>query len=696
MIKRISSFLVYLLACLLVATGSLAGEPPVPLPEGLILGEKQFQKHPEAPSLGKTEAPVKKSKPPVVDVSTMKEPENVRLELKRFGYDLFAQEPSAFAPGQHVPVGPDYVVGPGDSIKIDIWGKIEGNWNAVVDNDGNISIPKIGVFGVTGLTYEQLKELLHKKLSKYYTGFDMNVSMGSLRTMRIYIVGNAQRPGAYTVSSLSTVIGGLLEGGGPSLTGSMRDIQVKRNGNTVTNFDLYDFLLKGDKTNDVRLMPEDVIFIPPVGPLAGISGNVNTPAIYELKGETRLLDLIRMAGGLTGNAFKGRIQVQRVQDHAYRTLFEGDLIGIESSPHKNFTLQNGDTARIFAVVDAPETITIAGAVSYPGEFAIRAGTTRLKDVVELAGGMLYYASNQAEITRLTASQEGARTEVIPVDLVAALQGAPEGNLILQRDDYLLVRAVPEWNPPRTVTVKGEVRFPGTYVLKGGETLASVLERAGGFTDRAYPRGAVFTREKVRRQQQRQIDEMAERLERELFAAGTAQVATASSADDARIVQMELEQKKHFIAQLKGAKAKGRIALNIAEPDMLRNSTHDIEMEESDSLYVPSNPNTVQVIGSVYNQNAFVYEPTEGHEHYIDLAGGFTSTADKCKVYILQANGTATKAGGNMLGFGDRLHPGDTIVVPESVDRVAWMRNLKDITQILFQVAVAAGVAIATF
>ncbi|SNB47973.1 SLBB domain-containing protein [Geobacter sp. DSM 9736] len=640
------------------------------------------------------QAPGAEEKPAAED--HRKSPSAAPDALKQFGYDLFDKAPSSFAPGQHVPVGPDYVIGPGDAIKIEIWGKIEGSWNVVVDNDGNISLPKAGVFGVTGLTFRELKEVLHKKFSKYYTGFEMNVSMGSLRSMRIYLVGKAERPGAYTVSSLSTIINGLLEGGGPSRTGSMRNIQVKRNGQTVVTFDLYDFLLNGDKTRDIRLMPEDVIFIPPIGPLVGIAGNVKTPAIYELKGETRLLDLIRMAGGLTGNAFKGRVQMQRVQDRQFRTLFEGDLIDIETSREKNFLLQDGDMARIFPVVDAPHTINVSGAVAYPGEYAVNPETTRVQDVIALAGGLRYFASKQAELARVTVTQDGPRTDLLVIDLDRAAKGEKESNLLLQRDDTLFVRPIPEWSGNRTVTIGGEVRFPGTYTLKKGERLSSVLERAGGFTERAHVRGAVFTREKVRELQQKQIDEMVERLERDLISAGTAQAATASSPDEARMVQIEMEQKRHFVNQLKSARAKGRIALNMREPALIRGTSHDIELEQGDAIFIPADPNTVQVIGSVFNQSAFVHDPAEGYRHYIDLAGGYAPNADEDNVYILQADGTAVKACGSFFRPGNGVGSGDTIVVPEKIERVAWMRNVKDITQILFQIAVATGVVIALF
>jgi polysaccharide export outer membrane protein len=615
------------------------------------------------------------------------------LDIRQFGYDLFEKPPSTFAPVQQVPVGPDYVIGPGDTIKAEIWGKIEGNWSVVVNNDGNISLPKIGVLGVTGLTFKELKDTLLKEFSKYYTGFEMNVSMGSLRSVRVYVVGNALRPGAYTISSLSTIINALFEGGGPSKTGSMRSIQLKRNGKTVVIFDLYDFLLKGDKTNDVRLMPEDVIFIPPVGPVAGIAGTVKTPAIYELKGETRLLDLIGMAGGLTGVAFTGRVQMHRIENHQRRTIFEGDLVDIEKNPDKNFTLQDGDLAKISSVVEIAKTIGVFGAIVYPGVYGVNPGITTVKDVIALAGGRLYFAADKAELTRFTVTQDGPKTDIFTVNIARALEGDPADNIPLQMNDYIFIRTVPEWDIYRTVAITGEVKHPGTYTIKKGERLSSLIERAGGFTERAYLNGTQFTREQVRVQQQRQINEMTDRFERELLGSGSAQVAGAISADDAKIIQMQLEQKRRFLEQLKTAKAKGRIALRMSDLPTFRGSAYDIELEQGDTLSVPSDPKTVQVIGSVYNQSAFVYEQGKDYGYFVDLAGGDSSNADTGNTYILQANGAAIKAGGGFLGFGGRLSSGDTIVVPEKTEAFAWMRNIKDITQILYHIAVTAGVLI---
>jgi protein involved in polysaccharide export with SLBB domain len=631
-------------------------------------------------------------------------------DIKQFGYDLFEKPPSTFAPVTSVPVGPDYVLGPGDEFKITLWGKIDDIWTVVVDRDGNISLPKIGILGVTGLTFQELKGLLQKEFSKYYTGFEMNVSMGPLRTIRVYIVGNAQRPGAYTISSLSTIINAIFEAGGPSKTGTLRDLQVKRNGRTVVHFDMYDFLLKGDKTQDIRLMPEDVIFIPPVGPLAGIAGNVKTPAIYEMKGATRLVDLIQEAGGLTGIAFKGRVQVQRVEDHQFRTIFEGDLIDIEQNVVKNFLLQDGDLVKVFSVVVAKNTVTLTGAVAYSGDYGITAGTTRVKDIIQLAGGLLYYAATQAEVTRVTVTESGPLTEVFAVDLARALEGDPQHNVLMKVNDYIFVRTVPEWDLYRLVDISGEVRFPGAYTIRKGEVLSSLIARAGGYTDNAYLKGAVFKRESVKELQQKGLVDMIERIERELLAKGSLQISAAVTPEEAQGRKFEIEQKQAFVASLRRLKVTGRMTIGLAPLEIFRGSESDVMLESNDSLHIPARNNVVNVSGSVMSQSSFVYRNSLDYRDYVEMAGGYTNYADKDNTYLLKVDGSARRlsrgflnwnsqnfrweAGGQ--GDGRQIDPGDTVVVPEKLERIAWLREFKDITQILMQIAVTAGVVLQLF
>jgi polysaccharide export outer membrane protein len=629
---------------------------------------------------------------------------DVSTAVKQFGYELF-KEPAAFVSGDRVPVGPDYVVGPGDEIRITIWGNIEGQWNVIVDRDGHITLPKAGILGVTGLTFKELKEMLQQQLSKYYTNFEMNVGMGTLRTIRIYVVGNAEKPGAYTISSLSTLVNALFEAGGPSKKGSMRDIQVKRNGKTIVHFDMYDFLLKGDKSKDVRLMPEDVIFMPSATSLVAIVGNVRNPAIYELKGESKLIDLVNIAGGLTATAFKGRVQVQRIENHQFRTIFESDLIDMEKMIDKNFVLQDGDLVKLFSVKETKMIASLAGAVAHAGDFGIVPGVTTIKDLFSLSGGLLYYASNQAELTRVKVTQAGPVTERFMIDVSKAMANDPVQNMKLEVNDYLIVRTIPEWQTNGKINIQGEVKYPGVYVVKKGEKLSSLIERTGGYTDRAYLRGAVFTRERVRDLQQKNLDEMIARLERELFSSSAGQAATAATPEGVAARKAEAEQIQKFIESLKKLRATGRLTIRLAHARLLKGSEYDIELEDGDNLSIPMVNNVVNVAGSVMFQGSFIYSTNLSYKNYIEMSGGYSRFSDQGNVYVLKVDGSAMKVKGalawnpfqsrwELTAFGEsirEIEPGDTIVVPEKIERVAWLRDIKDITQILANVALTAGI-----
>lgn len=650
---------------------------------------------------GQPPAEIVAEEPPVEALSEFegyisgKVPLAISTDIRQFGYDLFRQPPSTFAPVENVPVGPDYVFGPGDGVRISVWGKVEGQWDVTVSRDGNIRMPKLGVFGVTGLTFKELKELIFREFSKYYTGFQMNVSITGLRTIRVYMVGNARRPGVYTVSSLSTLLNTLFEAGGPSKTGSLRNIQVKRNGKIITHFDMYELLLKGDKSKDIRLMREDVIFIPPIGPLAAIAGSVQNPAIYEIKDKTTVLQLVEMAGGLNDVAYEGRIQIDRIIDKNRLIVFESTL---EELTNNNIELQRGDLVKIFQIVQDRKVIKLVGAVQREGGYGFSPGMT-IKDLISMAGGLKYYAYKQeAELTRIHVTSEGPVTEKILINLEQALAEEPGSNLSVQENDYLFVRSIPEWRLHQTVIISGEVKFPGTYTINKGEKLSSLIERAGGYTDRAYLKGSVFLRERVKVLRQESLQEMVSRLEEELLAEGATEMSAALTVAEARIKESEIKQQRGFIEKLRNLKAKGRVSINLDQPEVLKKTSHDIALEEGDSIFVPSDPHSVQVIGSVYNQTAFVYDKDKNYSKYIDLAGGYTDGADEDRVYILKVDGTAVRAQDSVSddsgwGFGGHVDPGDTIVVPRDIDKIAWMRNTKDITQILFQIAIAAGVLI---
>ncbi len=304
--------------------------------------------------------------------------------LLLFGQSLFEQPPSTFAPLDMLQIPGDYVIGPGDQLEIKIWGQLEANLRVTVDRGGQIYIPRVGEVSVAGMHYGELEKYLKNEVSKIFRNFNLTANVGHLRSIQVLVVGNARYPGTYTISSLSTLVNAIFASGGPNPQGSLRHIQVRRDGATITDFDFYDLLIKGDKSKDVHLQPGDVLYIPPVGALAAISGSVNTPAIYELKGNSTLSDLIETAGGLSSLADTGRITIERLLDHQSRKTLEFPY----DDASRSAPLQDGDIVRVFSIVPSfQDTVTLRGNVANPGRYAWKAGM-RVRDLIPNAEAFL--------------------------------------------------------------------------------------------------------------------------------------------------------------------------------------------------------------------------------------------------------------------------------------------------------------------
>ena len=328
--------------------------------------------------------------------------DSVGRPLPLFGQSLFDQPPSTFAPMDFVEVPSDYVIGPGDGLQIRVWGQLAGDLRVTVDRAGQIYIPQVGQISVAGIHYGELEEHLKSEISKVFKNFNLTVNVGRIRSIQVLVVGSARYPGTYTISSLSTLVNAIFASGGPTPQGSLRHIQVRRDGATITDFDFYDLLVKGDKSKDVRLQPGDVLYIPHVGPFVAISGSVNTPAIYEMKDSSTLNDLIEVAGDLSTVADTSKVTIDRFVDHQARKTLEFPY----DEQSRALSLKDGDIVRVFSIVPRFEdTVTLRGNVANPGRYPWKPGM-RIRDLIPNAQALLTrgYWRNRASIVNGRATE----------------------------------------------------------------------------------------------------------------------------------------------------------------------------------------------------------------------------------------------------------------------------------------------------
>lgn len=704
--------------------------------------------------------------------------------LPMYGYSLFEDVPDTFAPVENIPVAPDYMIGPGDELVIKGWGQVDIDVRAVVNRNGEINLPKVGTVNVAGIHYEDLQKYLKSAIGRVFRNFDLNVTLGALRSIQVFVVGQARSPGTYTVSSLSTLVNALFVSGGPSNKGSMRHIQVKRNGRVVTEFDLYDLLLKGDKTKDVSLQPGDVIYIPPVGHLVAISGSVNNPAIYELKdGNTTLADLIELAGGITSTASGQKAKIERIEKHKGREVeeFQLDLAGLVQP------IKDGDYVDVMAI-DArfDNAVTLRGNVAHPGRYPWKEGM-RVRDLIPNMESLIvpeyWKEQNQAEpekAGREDRDQEysggqdrmargdqygagsgaslGKRDEVrqdrtrpgtdyrsptnserkknaqppevrygtseinldyaviermkkddlttvlIPFNLGKAIRGDAEQNLPLQAGDTVRIFSkddieVPVANRSVYVRLAGEINNAGIYKALPGETLRQLVARVGGVTPDAYLFAAELDRESVREMQQKKLEEMADRMEEEVNRSQANKVQSSLDKEDVDNAKYQTEAGLALVARFRKVRATGRVVLEIPPDSVQLKDLPDIVLEDGDSFTVPAKPSVVNVMGMVYNQNAFIFRSDKTVGDYINQAGGPTRDADVSREYVLRADGSVLNAQSSSSLWGSgflrgTLMPGDTVVVPEMTDKFVFTKELKDWSQVFYQFALgAAGVKV---
>jgi len=520
--------------------------------------------------------------------------------IKRFGQELMAGRGGFDAPETSGLVPADYVIGANDELHVTIWGSADADLRLQVDRSGRITIPRIGAIPVAGVKFGDVTELISRRVGQVFRNYQVSVTLGQVRSVRVYVTGHVKRPGVYNVSSLSSVVSALMRSGGPTAAGSLRLVDLRRGKELVTRYDLYDLLVKGDRSADRVVQNGDVIHIGPVGPQVALVGSVNRPAIFELKPGETVDDLLTMAGGFTAVADRSRLSIERLDERAKTRVAQLDLPGAASQAPAS-----GDVLRVFSAVEATQPV--------------------------------------------------ARQN-------------------------------------KRIRVEGEVSKPGEYVLPPNVTVRQALGLAGGLTSNAYLYGTEFTRESVRQQQQVSYDRALRDMETEFARSSATQ--RAISADEAATFEQRNTATTRLIEKLRQVRPTGRVVLQMTPGS---DQLPDLPLEDGDRILVPARPTTVNVFGSVFSSGAFLQESGRSFSDYLGQAGGPTRGADAGAIFVLRPNGSVVSQLQRSTFFGlvggiggIKAEPGDTIFVPETLNKTTWVQDLKEWTQILYQFGLGAA------
>lgn len=649
--------------------------------------------------------------------------------LPVYGAGLFDATPATFGPLDRGPAPGELIIGTDDELRIRIWGQVNFSANLRVSREGEIYIPKVGAIHVAGIPFSAIPAHLRSVMERVYRNFELSVDMGEIHSVQIYVTGLANRPGEYSVSALSTLVDAVFASGGPAPGGSMRHIILKRSGRIITDFDLYALLVHGDDAGDVVLHSGDLLYIPAAGPQVALLGSVRQAGIYELRGSESIDNLLDAAGGKTTIASGAHLSLERIEEHARRRAFElsADSVGLATR------LSDGDIVRIDPIVsNFRNTVTLRGAVANPGRFRWHDGM-RISELLpdrdallkrdywwhrtqlglptpELAlpGGGSGSAEkpiavespaaqtnwNYAVIERLNKTKMS--TSLIPFNLGRlVLDHDPSQDVNLEAGDVITIFsqsdiAVPIDEQTKYISLEGEFVHPGIYSIEPGDTLRSVVERAGGKTKRAYLYGAAFTRKSTRALEQQQLDEASNQLEHQILRKSVTSASALNNAAGQQVLSINQER----VAKMRALQATGRIVLNLRSDRNGEYDLPDMQLEDGDRLFIPFAPETVEVFGAVFNPHAFLFRPGNRAEMYLRLAGGPDRDADRKRIFILCADGSVLSQDSAPSvfnhGFGSvKLHPGDSIIVPEKILRPSSISQALAWTQAVSQSSMTA-------
>ena len=722
----------------------------------------------------------------------------------RYGRALFNRDVSTFAPTDDAPVPESYRLGVGDQLVVQLFGKENDQLNLQIGRSGEVSFPKLGAINLSGLTFEDARDLLKVRVKQQFIGVEAVVSMGRLRSINVFMAGEVAVPGAYSVSGLTTVTQALYQAGGVTDIGSLRHISVRRSGKEVSVFDVYDLLINGDASGDIRLNSGDVIFVPPYEGTVEVRGEVKRPMVYELSEGETIEDVIKMAGSFSKQAFPSSSLLTRRSDKAglpeaitldlsdsmqlAGLVLDGDVLSIPSGGNRvaNSVQLNGAVVRpgsygwtegirvsdllqdvrrdlrenadlsaamivrqknkvldieprlfdLGQAINSPYSesdpileehdkilvfsspteviadgsdrstllkpiieklssqagqsepvglISISGAVRTPGVYPLIAGET-LVSMIKFAGGFTDSAYIEAVELRRVHSDD-SRAVRISYEDIDLTPGSESRLLHLKSRDHLTVREIPDWSPEDSITIEGEVLFPGQYLLRKGERISEVIARAGGPNDNASLEGALFFRESIAQRESERAADFATDIETSYASRLLTQERTTQT----------IQEISQITASLRASEGKGRLLIDL--PAALSGASEaDIEVEDGDKLIIPKRSNTVAVIGEVKRSQTHTYMPDLVALDYVDLSAGYTRRADEDSVYLIKANGVVVGLEKSLWRFGGNenlVEPGDTVVVPIDTQYKDSLSNWREITQIVYQsmVSLAAVAAL---
>lgn len=671
---------------------------------------------------------------------------NEKKELQRnrdgiFGMDFFKNPKISFTPNLNMPTPENYQIGPGDELLVEVWGATEGAFRQKVDAEGNIFLNGIGRIHLAGLSFTEVKAKINTYLKRIYSGISApdgsyakihtGVTITQVRTVKVNIIGEVLVPGTYSLSSLSTVLNALYACGGPSESGSFREVNLFRGGKKIATFDIYNFLLNGSEKGNLGLQDQDVIIVPPYKNRVWVEGQVKRSGFYETLDTETLANLVSFFGGFTSDAFTNTLVLERIKD-AKREVKE-----IAFQEIGKLKMQNGDRLKIHAITgEYQNRLSIGGAVYQPGVYEFKEGMTAadllqkangVKKEASLNKGLIFRTKNKVDYETLSFSVkellenktqillkdndsihifykeelafkrfvkvEGAVNkptelpfmENMTVEDAISLAGGlsngadpsnieifrdindgafqklsqtfkvstnnellPEGeSTILQPNDIISVRYIKGFTPIQTVSVVGEVLYPGVYSIQSkDERISDLLERVGGFTPFAYKEGVTLVRKKTDEGELQQEDFLSEL------------VALENDSDSNKSLKKAATKTSEY-----------RIGLEVNKIMRKKHSKYDLLLNEGDMLLIPSEKQTIEVRGEVLAPSLVRFEKGLSLREYIDRAGGFSNRAKKSSIYVLYANGDV-KATRTSLFFNNypKLAPGAIVIVPSKPER----------------------------